>query len=134
MFVSNKKKSKEVCFCAFCRNPHRIYKKKGIGILHVFLSLMVAVFFMWSFWGQWNAQAIPLFLICLFLGEVLMHFRWRLALICRQCGFDPLIYQKSHRRAAEKVRLHLERRKSDPRFLLAPPLQLPKQRKEASYP
>lgn len=119
-------KNKKVCFCAFCRSPHRTYYKKGIGPLHVFLSLVLTVSYMWGYWGTWNAQAIPLFLITLFLGEVLLHFRWRLALICRQCGFDPLIYQKSPSRAAQKVRLFLERRKMDPRFLLAPAIHLPK--------
>lgn len=127
--MDGKTKKKIICYCAFCRTPHRVYAKKGIGTFQIFFSLVLTVCFMWGYWGALNVEAIPLFLVSLFLGEVMMHFRWRLALICRQCGFDPLIYQKSPTRAAEKVRQFLERRKTDPQFLLAPAIQLPKQRK-----
>ncbi len=118
-----------MCYCAFCRTPHRFYQKKGIGFPQVLGSLILTVSFMWGMWGDWNATAIPLLLMSLFLGELSLHFRWRLALICRQCGFDPLIYRKSPEKAAQKVKLFLERRKTDPKFLLAPPIRLPKQRK-----
>lgn len=74
-------------------------------------------------------KAVPTFLICLLLGELLLHFRWRLALICRQCGFDPLVYKKNPELAAVKVKTFLEKRKTDPRFLLAPAIQLPRQKR-----
>ena len=83
---------------------------------------------MWGYWGVWHLQAIPILLISLFLSELLLHFRWRLALICRQCGFDPLIYQKNHNKATLKVKAFLARRKADPSFLLAPPIHLPKRK------
>jgi hypothetical protein len=121
---------KILCYCAFCRTPHRIYKRKGVGVFHVTGSLLIALCFMWGFWGSWNHQAIPLFLVCLFLSQILLHFRWRLALICRQCGFDPLIYRRNPDLAAEKVKAYLDRRRQSPEFLLAPPLQLPKVRRE----
>ena len=82
---------------------------------------------MWGYWENWNLQAIPIFLISLFLGELSSHFRWRLALICRQCGFDPLIYQKSPSIAAQRVKEFLVRRKTEPQFLMAPAINLPKQ-------
>jgi hypothetical protein len=87
---------------------------------------------MWGYWGAFNASAIPLLLISLFLGELMMHFRWRLALICRQCGFDPLVYKKNPARAAEKVKAFLLRRKNEPQFLMAPAIHLPKQRRPVS--
>lgn len=121
-------KNKQKCYCAFCRTPHRVYKKKGVSFVYIFFSLLLTVSFMWGLWGTWNQKAIPVFFICLFLGEIVTHFRWRLALICRQCGFDPLIYRKNPHRAAQKVKEFLDRRKNDPRFLLAPALDLPKKR------
>lgn len=84
---------------------------------------------MWGYWGTWHLQAIPILILSLFLSEILLHFRWRLALNCRQCGFDPLIYQKNPERAAQKVKMYLQKRKSDPQFLLAPPIHLPKRLK-----
>ena len=120
-------KHKEISFCAFCRSPHRFYAKKGIGIFHLSVSILLTVSFMWGFWGEWSPKAIPILLVCLFLGEFVSHFRWRLALVCRQCGFDPLIYQRSPATAALRVKAFLLRRKSEPQFLLAPAINLPKQ-------
>lgn len=128
-----KAEKRQVCFCAFCRTPHRIYSLKGVGMSHFVVSLLLTLSFMWGYWGQWHLQAIPLLLISLFLCEVLLHFRWRLALICRQCGFDPLIYKKSPERAAMKVKIYLQNRKNNPRFLLAPPLHLPKKSSIENY-
>ena len=128
--MGSSEKGKGTCYCAFCRTPHRVYARKNVGFFHVVASLLITIFFMVGYWENWNPKAIPIFFICLFLGELVTHFRWRLALVCRQCGFDPLIYAKSPERAATKVKNFLERRKNDPRFLLAPPLQLPKQPKK----
>ncbi len=124
--MGDKTSSKLMCYCAFCKTPHRIYKKKGLGFWQFVVALTLTVSFMWSYWNSWNLQAIPLLLLSLFLSELILHFRWRLALICRQCGFDPLIYKKSPRLAASKVKSFLERRKKDPRFLLAPAIKFPK--------
>ena len=125
-----RKPKKVICYCAFCKTPHRVYKKKGIGAFHLSISLLLTVSFMWGYWGTWHLQAIPILLISLFLSELLTHFRWRLALICRQCGFDPLIYKKNPRLAASKVKAYLVRRKTESGFLLAPAINLPKRAKE----
>lgn len=117
---------KKTCFCAFCRTPHRVYANKGIGVTHIILSTLFTLCFMWGYWGHWHLQAIPILLLSLFLSELLLHFRWRLALICRQCGFDPLIYKKNPEKAAMKVKLFLLNRKNNPHFLLAPALRLPR--------
>lgn len=117
---------KQIRYCAFCRNPHRIYLKKGSGPLHWFLSLILSLAFMYAIWESLNLQALPVFILSLFFGELVAHFRWRLALICRQCGFDPLIYKKDPSQAAKKVKAFLTRRKLDPAFILAPPLKIPR--------
>jgi len=101
-----------------------------MGPLHFFVSLLLTVSFMWGYWGTWNLQAIPILLISIFLSELITHFRWRLALICRQCGFDPLIYKKNPLLAAAKVKAFLVHRKTNSSFLLAPAINLPKRIKE----
>lgn len=47
-------------------------------------------------------------------------------MVCRSCGFDPVIYVKNPNRAAELVRDYMDRRSHDPTALLRRPLNLPK--------
>ncbi len=47
-------------------------------------------------------------------------------MVCRSCGFDPVIYVKNPNRAAELVRDYMDRRSQDPTALLRRPLNLPK--------
>lgn len=59
-------------------------------------------------------------------GEIVVHFRWRLALTCPHCGFDPVTYKKNPQLAALRVKEHLEFRKNSPRALLSRPVLLPR--------
>jgi hypothetical protein len=88
------------------------------------LSLLISIMFMWSIWQRLEPRGIFIFIVVQVFIELVIHFRWRLSLTCPHCGFDPLIYLKDQNRAAEKVKNYLERRKLDPRFLLAPALNL----------
>lgn len=130
--MGRSKDQKVLCYCAFCRTPHRIYVKKGIGAKEILSALLLSLSFMWGIWGAWSLRAIPIFLATLFVGEWIAHFRWRLALVCRQCGFDPLIYKQSPARAAQKVKDFLDRRRLNPSYLMAPALNLPKRTRPAS--
>lgn len=79
---------------------------------------------MWSIWQRLEPRGILIFIVVQVCTEIVVHFRWRLSITCKHCGFDPVIYLKDQNRAAEKVKNYLERRKLDPRFLLAPALNL----------
>lgn len=63
--------------------------------------------------------------LALVFGEMFLQIRWRLAVVCKACGFDPVAYVKNPERAAEKVKLFLSVKKNDPNRLLAKPLHLP---------
>lgn len=47
-------------------------------------------------------------------------------MVCRSCGFDPVIYVKNPQKAAQLVREFLDRRSQEPTALLRRPLNLPK--------
>lgn len=85
--------------------------------------------FMWSYWQRWDLRASYVFVTCLTIIEISTRFRWRLSLICRQCGFDPLLYLKNPAQAAQTVKNFLDRRKLDPRFLNAPSINIPTREK-----
>ncbi|MDG0817461.1 hypothetical protein NWE73_13850 [Bdellovibrio sp. PAP01] len=118
-------KAKSNCYCAFCKSPRRIYRKKNISVMNIFASLMASVVLMFAIWQEFDPRAIIVFVICLAISEVFVQIRWRLAVVCRTCGFDPILYVKDPEAASAKVKLQLDLRKQDPKYLLAKPLNLP---------
>ena len=87
-----------------------------------------------AIWREFDPRVLVIFVVYLAIAEVFVQIRWRMALSCKQCGFDPVIYKKSATVAVEKVKDHLLRRKQDPRYLLYEPLNLPTRRAEAATP
>lgn len=81
-------------------------------------------------WGQWDARVFLVFAFLLTLVEVGFKLRWRMALVCRFCGFDPALYLRKPNQAAERVKLHLEKRSQNPLTLFSkqPRLNLPVRR------
>ncbi len=113
------------CYCAFCKSQRRIYRKRNINFLNVIASAMAAVVVMFVLWQGLDPRAIIAFVVCLAISEVFIKIRWRLSVVCRVCGFDPVLYIKDAPAAAEKVRVRLDDRKQDVNYLLARPLNLP---------
>lgn len=113
------------CFCAFCKTPRRIYRKKSISFINLIASALASVVVMFAIWQQYDPRVMVVFVICLAISEVFLKFRWRLSIVCRHCGFDPVLYLKQPEIAVEKVKYQLEVRKQDPKYLLAKPLNLP---------
>ena len=118
-------KKRHNCYCAFCKTPRRIYRKKSISFMNIIASAMAAIVMMFILWQQLDPRAIVVFVVCLAISEVFVKIRWRLAVVCRQCGFDPVMYLKKPELALEKVKEQLVRRKEDPKYLLSKPLNLP---------
>lgn len=80
---------------------------------------------MFAIWQQYDPRVFIVFVVCAALAEVFVKLRWRLSVVCRQCGFDPVLYLKQPEVAAAKVKMQLDNRKQDPKYLLAKPLNLP---------
>lgn len=120
------KGQRESCYCAFCKTPRKIYRNRRIGLRHILVSLIASIALMWGIWETVNPAAMAFFIMFLLFSEVFVYLRWRVALVCRQCGFDPSVYLKNPELASKRVEAFLLKRKSDPRFLLAPVLDLAK--------
>ncbi|MNJ98537.1 hypothetical protein D3C87_163040 [compost metagenome] len=93
--------------------------------MNIMGAAMASVVLMLAMWQQYDPRVMIVFVVCLAISEVFVQIRWRLSMTCRQCGFDPILYKKDHAAAALKVREQLDRRKEDPKYLLAKPLNLP---------
>jgi hypothetical protein len=118
-------KAKNNCYCAFCKSPRRIYRKKNISIKNILGSALAAVVVMFAIWQQYDPRVMIVFVVCAAISEVFVKIRWRLSVVCRQCGFDPVLYLKQPETAAQKVKTQLDLRKQDPKYLLSRPLNLP---------
>lgn len=118
------------CYCAFCKSPRRIFKRKNINIVNILASALGAAIIMFLIWQEFDPRSLFIFVILLAISETFIQLRWRITMVCRHCGFDPVLYVKNTALAAEKVKKHLEKRKADPATLLSRPLDLPKLPKE----
>lgn len=93
--------------------------------MNILGSAMASVVVMFAIWQHYDPRVMIVFVVCLALSEVFVKIRWRLSVVCRQCGFDPILYLKQPELAAQKVKEQLDLRKQDPKYLLAKPLNLP---------
>lgn len=113
------------CFCAFCRVPRRVYKKRRLSFANVLATGLVSGTSMYAIWHGWNPRVFLIFLPLLLLSELFIQMRWRFAIVCKNCGFDPVLYVKSPEKAAARVKEFLEQTKADPNYLRTRPLNLP---------
>ncbi len=65
------------------------------------------------------------------IAEAFIKIRWRVHMVCKSCGFDPVIYVKNPQKAAQLVTEYMDRRSQDPTALLRRPLNLPKRARPA---
>lgn len=115
-------------FCAFCSLPYRSYKQKHVGWKEVLLATAFSMPLMWMLWQRVHVLGFLMWASVLLFSEVLLRIRWRASIQCGHCGFDPILYKTSPARAAETVKGFLEKRKSDPHYLLKPQPLLPVRR------
>lgn len=93
---------------------------------------MGAVVLTYLIFQEFDPRGIFIFLAFAILGEVFVKFRWRMNIVCNQCGFDPALYAKDTELAVQKVKAFLAQRKEDPAMLLKPALNLPRISKQQS--
>lgn len=76
-------------------------------------------------WGGPDARAFIIFVCLLATAEYFIQIRWRLSVVCRACGFDPVLYVKSPHQALQEVKLRLSERRQHSSEALLRPLHLP---------
>ncbi|MBX3022386.1 MAG: hypothetical protein KF799_12000 [Bdellovibrionales bacterium] len=106
-------------FCAFCRSPRRLYVKKHVDLTNVLGVLLVTGALTHVLWGGPDPRGVVLFMTFIVTGEVFIYLRWRASIVCRMCGFDPLIYKKSPERAAKAVNQFFKEQAENPAFWMS---------------
>ena len=117
-------------FCAFCRSPKVFFKRKRLGVLNILAAVAISLAINYIFSHQVEPVVFVIFIATLFVNELILQVRWRMSLICHECGFDPVIYKRNPELACQMVKTRIEKRKEDPIKSTFFPLLLPK-RKES---
>lgn len=125
MSIFSKKRNRHNAYCAFCRTPRRLTRKKNISFGNFLSAALVSPIVMWLMWGAPDARVFVIFVCFLAISEYFVQIRWRLSVVCRACGFDPVLYVKDPQRAAQLVKQQLDKRKESATAALARPLHLP---------
>ncbi len=110
---------KQTCFCSYCRNERTYVSKKHIQILDIVFLLIPSVLLSFIFWQQLDPRLLLFWVMLGVVVEIFSNLRWRLAIVCKYCGFDPVLYLKSPELAAESVKNFMLDRKSSANFLLS---------------
>lgn len=105
------------------------FKRKRLGILNILGAFTGAMAFNYIFRHQIDPIVFVIFVANLFIIELALQIRWRMSLICHECGFDPVIYKRNPELACRIVKSKIDLRKADPIKTTFYPLMLPKRKK-----
>lgn len=117
--------SHKSCYCAFCKTPMRVYHRKSASLMSLLGSFVFSIILMILIWNEFNPRFLVFFVLALVVAEMFIQFRWRSSVICRVCGFDPVIYKRNPQQASQLVKMKLDARKNSAHSLLLTPLNLP---------
>jgi hypothetical protein len=128
------KRNKLATYCAFCKLPRQVYRKRGVSLVNILQSLGMSAGLSFIFWRELDPRAMIFFVALLGFMEVGILLRGRAELQCPHCGFDPVMYKRSPEKTSEHVKKTIEARKEDPEVWLArkPPIRVGKRRKNSS--
>lgn len=119
-------------YCAFCKSPRKLYVKKHVDLTNVVGVLLVSAAITYAMWGGPDPRGVLVFVTFILTGEIFIYLRWRAAIVCRLCGFDPVVYKKSPEKAAQLVNQFFREQAENPSFWLSksPLLQLHRRLRE----
>lgn len=108
----------EKIFCAFCKLPRKVYKAKHVGWTNVLLSAALSFLLMFGFWQGPDGRILVFFSVFIIITETFIYLRWRMALKCPHCAFDPILYKSDRNKCVALVKEKLHEVRSSGRYLL----------------
>lgn len=114
------------CFCAFCKTTRKVYRSKNLSFIEVLGLIFLGVVLTFVVFKSFDPRGLGFVGSLLIIGEIFTQVKWRSAMVCQNCGFDPVLYLRSHEQAGLKIKAFLEKRADSPAHLLRPPVVLPK--------
>ncbi len=89
-----------------------------MSAIDVVMATMATGLLMLVFWQGFEPRALMILAFFLGVAETFMIMRWRVAIACPYCGFDPVVYKRNPEQAAAMVQHFMKTRKEDPTALL----------------
>ena len=114
------------CYCAFCKVERKVYKFKHLALLDIFGLIILGITITYAVYKNLDSRGLFFIGLLLLIGEAFAQAKWRTSMVCRNCGFDPVIYVRNPEQAGLKIRAFLDTRAESPAHLLRLPVQLPK--------
>ena len=106
-------------YCAFCKAERKYLNKKHLSFLDILMTLFGSMVFGSLLWRPFDPRTLVLFSLFIGAGEVFVYLRWRVGVVCRYCGFDPVLYKTSPSRARDKVKEFYETQMNNPKFMFS---------------
>ncbi len=122
------------CYCAFCKSPRVMYRKRHISWFDFIQSAFAAGLISLVFWQDFDPRALVVFALFCGLSEVFIVLRWRLSVACPHCGFDPVLYKRAPEKAADRVNKHMHSRRQNPMSAFIAPPRLPRLKRKIPVP
>ena len=110
------------CYCAFCKVERKVYANKHLGLVDMVGLIGLGVVFTFAVFKSFDPRGLFFVGIILVIAEAFSQIKWRTAMVCRNCGFDPVVYVRNPDQAGLKIKAFLETRSGKPEFLLRPPV------------
>lgn len=114
------------CYCAFCKVERKVYRHKHLAIVDVIGLVILGITITFAVYKTLEPRGLFFIAVLLLVGEAFAQTKWRTSMVCRNCGFDPVVYVRNPEQAGLKIRAFLDTRAESPAHLLRLPVQLPK--------
>lgn len=113
------------CYCAFCKVERKVYLNKHMSLLDMLGLILFGIICTYVIFKSLDPRGLYFISILLVIGEAFAQIKWRASMLCRNCGFDPVIYVRNPEQAGLKIRAFLDKRAESPAHLLRPPIVFP---------
>jgi hypothetical protein len=116
-------------YCAFCKAKRRIYTKKHVDLTNVACAIAFSLAATYAVWAAPDPRGFVFFGLSIIGAEIFVYMRWRMTIVCKMCGFDPVVYKRSPEQAALRVKQFFKEQVENPQFMLtkSPLLKVQKQ-------
>ena len=115
------------CYCAFCKVPRKVYSSKHLSLSEVVSFVALGIVITYAIFKSLDPRGLFIVGTILLVSELFSQMKWRSAMICRNCGFDPVVYVRNPDAAGLKIKAFMQKRSESPGHLLRAPVQMPMQ-------